>query len=111
MISLTPDELAKVQAILARLLPDREVFAFGSRATGRAREFSDLDLAVMGDEPLMPPVRTALREAFAGSTLPFRVDIVDWCEAGEPFRAAVGDRLERISPAAPPSWRGPETTA
>jgi predicted nucleotidyltransferase len=101
MISLTADELAKVQAILARLLPDREVYAFGSRATGRAREFSDLDLAVMGDEPLPAAARTALREAFAGSTLPFRVDIVDWCEAGEAFRTAVGDRLECISPSAP----------
>ncbi|MCX6360437.1 MAG: nucleotidyltransferase domain-containing protein [Armatimonadetes bacterium] len=110
MITLTTDELSKVQAILARLLPDREVCAFGSRATGRAREFSDLDLAVMGDEPLPPPARAALREAFAGSTLPFRVDIVDWCEAGEPFRTAVGGRLERISPVAAAPQTDPETT-
>ena len=33
-------------------MPNRKVWAFGSRATGTTKPFSDLDLAILGDQPL-----------------------------------------------------------
>jgi len=40
-----------VRDILHRSVPNRSVWAFGSRVTGKARRYSDLDLVVMGDRP------------------------------------------------------------
>jgi type I restriction enzyme S subunit len=89
MPDLTPEQLAEVRAILAAHIPDRDVYAFGSRAVGRARRHSDLDLAIDGPAPLDLGVRAWLREAFEESSLPFRVDIVELCEVEPGFRGIV----------------------
>ena len=64
--------------ILQRHLPDREVWAYGSRVSGRSWRYSDLDLVVMGDEPLQAITAVYLREALSESRLPMLVDIADW---------------------------------
>ncbi len=63
--------------------------AFGSRVTWNARETSDLDLALMTDEPLTLAQMADLRAAFTDADLPFRVDIVDWASASEKFLSLV----------------------
>nr|WP_301273864.1 nucleotidyltransferase domain-containing protein [Acetobacter cerevisiae] len=63
--------------ILNEIVPDREVRVFGSRVTGKAKSFSDLDLAIMGDEPLPLETRARLEDAFSESELPWKVDILD----------------------------------
>ena len=54
-----------------------------------ARQHSDLDLALMTEEPLDIMRVADLREAFTKSDLPFRVDIVDWASASENFREII----------------------
>lgn len=76
-IDITPEERAIVLRILNEIVPDREVRAFGSRVTGKAKPFSDLDLAIMGDEPLPLETRARLEDAFSESELPWKVDILD----------------------------------
>lgn len=76
-IDITPEERAIVLHILNKIVPDREVRAFGSRVTGKAKPFSDLDLAIMGDEPLSLETRARLEEAFSDSDLPWKVDVLD----------------------------------
>lgn len=52
-LAITPDELAEVQAILTRLLPaDVRTGVFGSRARGKPKPWSDLDLVLEGSAPL-----------------------------------------------------------
>ncbi|MGG6429700.1 nucleotidyltransferase family protein [Acetobacter ghanensis] len=77
-IDITPEEQAIVLRILNEIVPDREVRAFGSRVTGKAKPFSDLDLAIMGDEPLSLETRARLEDAFSESELPWKVDVLDW---------------------------------
>lgn len=77
-IDITPEERAIVLRILNDIVPDREVRVFGSRVTGKAKPFSDLDLAIMGDEPLPLETRARLEEAFSESDLPWKVDVLDW---------------------------------
>lgn len=77
-IDITPEERAIVLRILNEIVPDRDVRAFGSRVTGTAKPFSDLDLAVMGEEPLPLETRAQLEEAFSASDLPWKVDVLDW---------------------------------
>ncbi|MFT8723482.1 MAG: nucleotidyltransferase domain-containing protein [Acetobacter malorum] len=77
-IDITPEERAIVLRILNEIVPDREVRVFGSRVTGKAKPFSDLDLAIMGDGPLPLETRVRLEEAFSESELPWKVDVLDW---------------------------------
>jgi type I restriction enzyme S subunit len=88
-IDLEPGDLASVRAILERHLPGREVRVFGSRVFGKAKEFSDLDLAVMGEAPVGDAVLADLRDAFRESDLPFKVDILEWATTRESFRRIV----------------------
>jgi len=52
-LALDGTELAIVKAILARHVPDAVVWVFGSRATGKAKKYSDLDLCIK--EPPIGP--------------------------------------------------------
>jgi predicted nucleotidyltransferase len=88
-IDARPSELADVLRILAAYVPDREVWAFGSRVGGTAKEFSDFDLAILGDAPVSDTVLANLREAFRESNLPFKVDVIDWATTDGHFRRIV----------------------
>ena len=85
-IDLRPDHWAIVRGVLRRHVPDRKVLAFGSRATWTAKDYSDLDLAIVGDEPLSLETTSALAAGFGESDLPFKVDLVDWATTDEGFR-------------------------
>ncbi|MXX73094.1 MAG: restriction endonuclease subunit S [Gemmatimonadetes bacterium] len=88
-VDLRPDHWAIVREALRRHVPDRQVLAFGSRATWTAKDYSDLDLAVMGEEPLSLRTSSALDEALGDSDLPFKVDVVDWARTDDGFRAII----------------------
>jgi predicted nucleotidyltransferase len=51
ILNLTPAEWEIVRELLSRHVPDHEVWAFDSRVNGRAKPFSDLDLAILGRQP------------------------------------------------------------
>jgi predicted nucleotidyltransferase len=76
-VALTPDQTRAVLAIVDRVIPGALVRVFGSRATGRARPFSDLDLLFVQPARLTWEQRADLRERFEASELPFRVDVVE----------------------------------
>ena len=64
--------------------------AYSARACpGPRAGTSDLDLALMTNEPLDIGRMTALKAAFTESNLPFRVDIVDWASTSESFRKVI----------------------
>nr|WP_279184545.1 nucleotidyltransferase domain-containing protein [Acetobacter syzygii] len=88
-IDITPEERAIVLRILNEIVPDSEVRAFGSRVTGKAKPFSDLDLAIMGDEPLSLETRARLEEAFSESDLPWKVDVLDWSLTEKNFQRLI----------------------
>ena len=83
-----------VSAILRRHAPERAVWAFGSRVNGRAKPYSDLDLVILGDEPLAPQAMALLREACSDSPLPFKIDLAEWATLGDTFRKIILDRYE-----------------
>lgn len=82
-------DLAVVRSILTRHVPDREVWAFGSRTTGKSRPYSDLDLCILGERPLDQAVMAALAEDFSESDLPYKIDLVDWARTSSSFRALI----------------------
>jgi type I restriction enzyme S subunit len=88
-LDLTPDQWRIVHDILQRSVPEYEVWAFGSRARGEAKRYSDLDLAIITTQPMSLSRSAALAEEFAESELPFKVDIVDWAVASDTFRQII----------------------
>ena len=94
-----------LRALLHHHLPNREIWAFGSRARRNSKQFSDLDIAVIGETALSLDQTAALREALCESDLPFRVDIVDWARTDAAFRKIIeSDKvpLQSATPTHPP---------
>ena len=89
IIDIRPDHWNIVQGILQKHVPQCEVWAFGSRATWKAKEFSDLDLAIISDQPLSLDISASLRDDFSESDLPWKVDVVDWATTSESFRKII----------------------
>lgn len=65
------------------------VYLFGSRATGRARRASDIDVAVWPLAELSEGTLAAIREALFETMIPYTVDLVDLRDANAAFRARV----------------------
>lgn len=89
MIHLEPEYLELVRKILQVFLPNRTVWIFGSRVKGNIHRASDVDLALMGEEPVSWDDLIDLRDAFAASRLPYRVDLVDWAKTKPNFRKII----------------------
>jgi predicted nucleotidyltransferase len=88
---MSATELTLVKSILNTWLPTREVRMFGSRARGKPKPFSDLDLVIMGDTPIPLSTLGQLQDAFASSDLPWRVDVVDWAITSPEFQSHIAD--------------------
>jgi predicted nucleotidyltransferase len=89
---MEPHLEALVREILATHLPDREVWAFGSRVTGTAKRYSDLDLVIVDETPLPDTLLMTVRESFEESDLPFQVDLLEWASLSEAFRGIIQQR-------------------
>lgn len=88
-IDINPTYLETIQHILDEHVPNCEVRAFGSRAKWIARDYSDLDLVIVGDQPLGWRALGQLETAFKESDLPFRVDVLDWHDISDNFRTLI----------------------
>ncbi|MBF0109894.1 MAG: nucleotidyltransferase domain-containing protein [Magnetococcales bacterium] len=88
-IDIRPDHLQIVLDILKKHVPNHEVWAFGSRVKWTAKEYSDLDLCVISDQPIGLDVQGDLRDDFSESDLPWKVDVVDWATTSASFRKII----------------------
>lgn len=91
-IDISPDDFTTVKSILAKYVPNYEVWAFGSRVRGNARKYSDLDLAIICEQTLNFDIYANLKDAFSESDLPFKVDIVDWASIDENFKNIIKEK-------------------
>ena len=96
MLTITEQELQIVKSILQQYVPEYPVWAFGSRVKGTAKPYSDLDLAIITDQPLSLATRADLTNAFSESDLPWKVDIVDWATTDKRFREIIRERYEVV---------------
>ncbi|STO55282.1 nucleotidyltransferase [Canicola haemoglobinophilus] len=97
-LMISPQELEIVQQILQKNVPHLEVWAFGSRVKGKARPYSDLDLAIISEEPLDFLTLANLTDDFSDSDLPWKVDILDWATTSEAFREIIREKYEVVKP-------------
>ncbi len=91
-IDLRPQHLKIVQQLLAEQLHgDIKVWVFGSRATGKAKKYSDLDLALAANDRtrLAADLVLDLKYAFEESKLPYKVDVVDMAAVAKNFKRII----------------------
>ena len=89
LLDLRADHWNIIRNLLKKHASGRRVVAFGSRATWTAKEYSDLDLAIFGDEHAPLKTVAALSEGFEESNLPFKVDVVEWSQIDQNLRTAI----------------------
>jgi type I restriction enzyme S subunit len=88
-IDINPNDWVEIRRILRTCVPEYEVWAFGSRAKWTAKPYSDLDLAILTDKPLSLQKAAELRSTLDESTIPIKVDFVDWAATSESFRKII----------------------
>ena len=96
MIDIEEKYLTEIRRILADKVSDCEVRAFGSRIEGKAKKFSDLDLALVGGEKLSWRRIELLKDAFSSSDIPIIVDVIDWHAISDEFRAIIENNYEIV---------------
>ena len=88
--------LDEVRRILNRHAPAARAWAFGSRTSGRAKRFSDLDVALESEGGVSVETLARLRDAFSESDLPIKVDVVDWNALDPEFREVIAPRRVQL---------------
>lgn len=89
MLDLTRPQLGLVQRILRQRFPGRQAYVFGSRAVGQAKPWSDLDLVILGEQPVDDLAVSQARADFEESDLPFRVDLALWRDLPSTMRQRI----------------------
>jgi predicted nucleotidyltransferase len=90
-ILLHPNDRAVIARIVAPVVKRgaATLKLFGSRARGDARRTSDIDIALVSAKPIPAAELATLREALEDSSVPFRVDLLDYARAPASLRAAI----------------------
>jgi predicted nucleotidyltransferase len=99
MIDISEKQFSIIRQILDTFLPEREVMVFGSRTTNNTKPYSDLDIVIMGINPVDFRTLALLKDAFAESDLPFRIDVLQWCKINPEFKRVILPQLEIIKKA------------
>ena len=83
-----------VCALLRTFVPAAQVWAYGSRISGKAHEGSDLDLVLRNPSALDNPSSEIdrLRTAFRESDIPILIDVHDWALLPEEFQKEIATR-------------------
>lgn len=94
IIELDPKYLDLIAQIVRNHLPSNtKVFFFGSRTTGLAKPYSDIDLLIDTGNPLSLEQLSILTTEFDESLLPYKVDIADAYTISESFKKAIHNQL------------------
>ncbi len=95
-LDLEPRHLRIVRSIVSQRIPSARVLAYGSRARGDARPWSDLDLLIDAGHPVDDAALAQLELDVADSDLPFRVQFVDAACIHPDFRRQISPDLYLI---------------
>ena len=90
-IHLSQEDRETLEELLREHLPGVEVWAYGSRVTGRSHEGSDLDLVLRAPDLEEIPLEQLanFEEAVYESSIPFLVDARDWARLPVRFQRQI----------------------
>ena len=73
-----------------------QAFIFGSRATGKAKKYSDYDIGIIGKKPIPSATKVLIEEALEESDLPYKVEIVDFTQVPEKFKKIALTKIKKL---------------
>jgi predicted nucleotidyltransferase len=85
---MTFDYIEIVKQIVLKHVPNDAfaIFLFGSRAAGNAKPLSDIDIGILGTEPLPMIVKAHLDAELEESIVPFKIDLIDFYQVDKDFK-------------------------
>ena len=95
MIDLEKKYIDFIKQTVNKFLHDYKLYIFGSRVKNRAKEYSDIDIAIDSFE-LTSEVKSKLEAYFENSTLPYEVDIVNLNTISDDFKKIIENDLVKI---------------
>ena len=103
LIDLKPKQLKLLKTIIKIHIPNKTVWAYGSRVTWKASETSDLDLVVFNSNS---GEIFDLKESFVESPLLVSVDVMDWDKIPDDFKENIKKRYIVVQQGSiPEGWR------
>jgi len=90
-LDLPEHHLKLLRALLKKYPPEAEVWAYGSRVSGKSQAASDLDLVLRNPADLTRSQDHLfdLKEAIGDSDIPILVDVLEWAHLPESFHAGI----------------------
>ncbi len=88
----------EIKNIIFQFLDPEEygVFIFGSRATGKAKKYSDYDIGILGTKSVPLNILAKINEALEESNLPYRVDVVDFSLVSKDFKEIALSKIKKL---------------
>ena len=85
---MTFDYIDIVKQIVLKHIPKDNfaVFLFGSRAVGNAKPLSDIDIGILGLEPLPTIIKVDLESDLEESIVPYKIDLIDFYQVDKDFK-------------------------
>ena len=85
---MTFDYIDIVKQIVLKHIPKDNfaVFLFGSRAVGNDKPLSDIDIGILGLEPLPTIIKVDLESDLEESIVPYKIDLIDFYQVDKDFK-------------------------
>lgn len=81
---------------ILKIIPNVEIYVYGSRVKGTAVKYSDVDIALKSEEEIPFDMVLKLKAFFSDSTFPYMVDIIDLNSISENFKNRIQKDLFKI---------------
>ena len=86
---LSQKQIQNILKIIKSTLPHTKIYAFGSRVTGKARKYSDLDLALDNGKDIELSRLMELKERLSETDIPFVIDLIDYQSISLAFKKII----------------------
>ena len=70
---------------IKNIIPEVNIYIYGSRVKGTSQEYSDVDIALQAGIILPPEQLFQIKAVFQNSIFPYKVDIIDLNSISESF--------------------------
>ncbi|MBI2888824.1 MAG: nucleotidyltransferase domain-containing protein [Candidatus Liptonbacteria bacterium] len=94
-----PEELKKnIKEIFGRHLDlsHYKIFFFGSRVTGRGDDRSDIDIGILGNEPVPRDAIGKIQDDIEESDILYDIDVVDFATVSDRFKKVAMETTEYL---------------
>lgn len=78
-------------------LTQYKLFFFGSRVIGKGNDRSDIDVGIIGAEPVSPSAFLEIEDEIENLPILYSIDIVDFSKVSEKFKQVALEKVEYIN--------------